>query len=144
MELLCTAFQQGPFGPELAGVDRETGEKKPMPLGHVFLAIDVESVSGDAGGFKQHAGKFLRAVRASQKDPTGPGRIWTAGEPEHDARTHHMARGGAFHIPPALMKDMRNLRDEKFSAEAKERFATFPWEAFSGRLVSLRLLRLLR
>ena len=25
-------------------------------------------------------------------------------------------------------KDMRNLRDEKFSAEAKERFATFPWE----------------
>ena len=147
-----------------------------MPLGHVFLAIDVASVMGggeDGSGvkaFQTHAGSFLRAVRASAKDPNGPGRIWTAGEvcfrlnhlllrycmcsnsctpmvqvahicclrettghithskqPEYEARKHHMARGGEFYIPPALMKDMENLR-EKFSPEAKMRFAEFPWE----------------
>ncbi|EKX42168.1 hypothetical protein GUITHDRAFT_74129, partial [Guillardia theta CCMP2712] len=102
VELLCTAFQSGPFGEELAGVDRKTGAKKPMPLGHIFLAIDIESMC-DLPTFKKNAGNFLRAVRSSKKDPKGPGRIWTAGEPEHCARTEKMAAGGFF-IPPALQK----------------------------------------
>ena len=132
VELLCTAFQRGPFGEALAGVDRATGERKPMPLGHVFLAIDVGAVSGDEAAFRAHAGAFLRAVRASAKDPRGPGRIWTAGEPENDAREHLLARrpeaGGSFYIPPALQKDMRELRDGRFSEEQQQHFATFPWE----------------
>merc|ERR1719491_842462 len=44
VELLCTAFQSGPFGEEVCGVDRATGKPKPMPLGHFFLAIDIESL----------------------------------------------------------------------------------------------------
>jgi len=44
VELLCTAFQEGPFGGDLAGVDRATGKPSPMPLGHVFIAIDVDAL----------------------------------------------------------------------------------------------------
>jgi hypothetical protein len=38
----CDVHQSGPFGESLAGVDRATGKPAPMPLGHVFVAIDVE------------------------------------------------------------------------------------------------------
>ena len=58
VELLCTAFQQGPFGQQLAGVDRATGAKMPMPLGHVFLAIDVEALTS-LDDFKRSAGAVL-------------------------------------------------------------------------------------
>eukprot|EP00960_Hanusia_phi_P075662 768453-Hanusia_phi.AAC.1 len=74
VELLCTAFQSGPFGEELAGVDRKTGAKKPMPLGHVFLAIDIESMC-DLSTFKKNAGNFLRTVRGSRKDPKVEGTL---------------------------------------------------------------------
>ena len=55
VELLCTSFQQGPFGEALAGIDRATGAKRPMPLGHVFLAIDVEALTS-LHDFKKSAG----------------------------------------------------------------------------------------
>ena len=32
MELLCTAFQTGPFGEAVCGIDRATGAKKPDEL----------------------------------------------------------------------------------------------------------------
>jgi len=77
VEILCTAFQGGPFGPALNGVDRNTGKPSPMPLGHIFIAIDIEAFC-DVDFFKKNAGNLLRALRDSAKDPTGPGRIWTA------------------------------------------------------------------
>ena len=49
MEILCTAFQGGPFGPALNGVDRNTGKPSPMPLGHIFIAIDIEVSEACAG-----------------------------------------------------------------------------------------------
>jgi hypothetical protein len=49
---------------------------------------------------------FVLSVCFVWQDPRGPGRIWTAGEPEHDARTEKLKAGG-FMIPPALQKDMR-------------------------------------
>jgi hypothetical protein len=63
VELLCTAFQHGPFGQQLAGVDRATGAKTPMPLGHVFLAIDVEAFTS-LHDFKKSAGAVLVALAA--------------------------------------------------------------------------------
>lgn len=33
VELMCTAFQSGPWGEDICGVDRATGKPKPMPLG---------------------------------------------------------------------------------------------------------------
>src|SRR3569623_1790755 len=44
VELLCPAFQSGPLGEEVCGIDRATGKPKPMPLGHFFLAIDIEAI----------------------------------------------------------------------------------------------------
>jgi LDH2 family malate/lactate/ureidoglycolate dehydrogenase len=81
VELLCTAFQSGPFGEEVCGINRATGEPSPMPLGHFFLAIDIEAIC-PLPVFKENVSKLLQALRDSKKSPTGPGRIWTAGEPE--------------------------------------------------------------
>lgn len=109
VELLSTAFQSGPFGPRVSGVDPDTGAPCSMPLGHYFLAIDIEALC-DLNTFKTNAGNLLRFVRNSRKDPTGPGRIWTAGEYEHDSRIKRTSAGGVV-VPPILLKDMQELRD---------------------------------
>jgi LDH2 family malate/lactate/ureidoglycolate dehydrogenase len=70
VELLSTAFQSGPFGPAISGVDRATGKPAPMSLGNYFLAIDIEALC-DLEAFKHNAGELLRFIRASQKDPRG-------------------------------------------------------------------------
>lgn len=109
VELLSTAFQSGPFGAAVSGVDPDTGKPMPMPLGHFFLAIDIEALV-DIDTFKQNSSNLLDYIRESKKDPCGPGRIWTAGEPENDARVRRTALGGVV-VPPALLKDMKDLRD---------------------------------
>jgi len=109
VELLSTAFQSGPIGKDLCGIDRNTGKPAPMPLGHYFLAIDIETIT-DLETFKTNAGKLLKYLRNSEKDPKGPGRIWTAGEPEWDARVARSAAGGTV-VPPILLKEMKELRD---------------------------------
>lgn len=137
-ELLCTAFQKGPWGADICGIDRETGKPKPMPLGHYFLAVDVASLSGDLEGFKKSASALLADLRASRKDPTGPGRIWTAGEVEWDARqqrgggraAHSFAEtpggAGGCPCPPPLQKDLKELRDTL--PGMKEKYAQLPFE----------------
>lgn len=124
VELLATAFQSGPFGEDVCGIDRATGAKKPMPLGHYFLAIDIEKIC-PLDTFKANTSKLLNAVRASKKSPLGGGRIWTAGEPENDARTARTAQGGVS-VPYALQKDMVALRN-KFPALG-EKYAKLPFE----------------
>jgi LDH2 family malate/lactate/ureidoglycolate dehydrogenase len=76
VELMSVAFQSGPYGPAVAGKDPVTGQPTPMPMGHFFLAIDIEALVG-LDTFQKNAGDVLRYVRASRKDPRGPGRIWT-------------------------------------------------------------------
>jgi|Transcript_34447 LDH2 family malate/lactate/ureidoglycolate dehydrogenase len=110
VELLCTAFQSGPFGEAVCGIDRATGAKMPMPLGHFFLAIDIEHLC-PVNVFKQNSSNLLNAIRASRKSPLGGGRIWTAGEPENDARTARTAQGG-LSVPYPLQKDMIALRNK--------------------------------
>jgi len=110
VELLSTAFQSGPFGPKVSGVDPVTGGPVPMPLGHFFLAIDIEKLC-PLETFQSNASHLLNFIRSSKKDPQGPGRIWTAGEPENDARLRRTAAGGVV-VPPALLKDMRELRNK--------------------------------
>ena len=124
VELLSTAFQSGPYGEAICGVDRQTGAKIPMPLGHYFLAIDIEALC-DLETFKKNAGTLLRHLRASTKSPLGPGRIWTAGEPEHDARISRYAQGGMVVSKP-LQQNMIDLRESR--PGLKEKYPTFPWE----------------
>ncbi|CDF40179.1 Malate dehydrogenase [Chondrus crispus] len=78
VELLSSALCSGTTSPDLSGVDKATGNKKAMPLGHFFIAIDVERFL-PVGEFKNNMGKFLRQLRESEKDPKGLGRIYTAG-----------------------------------------------------------------
>lgn len=124
VELLSTAFQSGPFGADISGVDRKTGKKIPMPLGHYFLAIDIEALC-PLDTFKKNAGKLIRAIRASKKSPRGPGRIWTAGEPENDARVYRTGKGG-MRVPVSLQNNMVDLREKQ--AGLKEKYEKFPWE----------------
>jgi LDH2 family malate/lactate/ureidoglycolate dehydrogenase len=70
VELLSTAFQSGPFGAAISGVDQKTGKPAPMALGNYFLAIDIEALV-DINVFKQNAGNLLRFIRGSTKDPRG-------------------------------------------------------------------------
>lgn len=124
VELLSTAFQSGPFGEEVCGVDRATGKPKPMPLGHFFLAIDIESLC-PLDVFKTNAGNLLRALRESKKSPKGPGRIWTAGELENDARVARTAQGG-MKVPNVLQQNMVDLRN-KFP-NLQEKYPKLPFE----------------
>lgn len=124
VELMCTAFQSGPWGEDVCGVDRETGEPRPMPLGHFFLAIDIESLC-PLPVFQENAGALLRALRASKKSPGGPGRIWTAGEPENDARVERTAQGG-MKVPESLQINMIKLRDAR--PGLKEKYPVLPFE----------------
>jgi len=124
VEILSIAFQSGDFGSLLSGVNPDTGAPRSMPLGHFFLAIDVEAICS-LNTFKRNTGQFLRFLRESKKDPTGPGRIWTAGEPEWDSRQYRTAAGGVM-VPPALLQDMRDLRESLPGIKTK--FPVFPFE----------------
>eukprot|EP00519_Triparma_laevis_P012206 CAMPEP_0182505724 /NCGR_PEP_ID=MMETSP1321-20130603/19788_1 /TAXON_ID=91990 /ORGANISM="Bolidomonas sp., Strain RCC1657" /LENGTH=137 /DNA_ID=CAMNT_0024711317 /DNA_START=1 /DNA_END=414 /DNA_ORIENTATION=+ len=124
VELLCTAFQSGPFGEDVCGIDRKTGKPKPMPLGHFFLAIDIEPLCG-LDTFKENAGKLVNALRESKKAPNGGGRIFTAGEKEHVARGERFGQGGLT-VPVSLQKNMADLRDKQESLKTK--YAKLPFE----------------
>lgn len=124
VELMSIGFQSGPFGKDLSGVDEKTGKRKSMPLGHFFLAIDVEALC-DPDEFRSNVGTFLRALRGSKKSPRGPGRIWTAGEPEYDALTAQKDMGGMI-VPPPLQQVIKDLRDNR--PGLKQKYSRLPFE----------------
>lgn len=124
VEMLSICFQSGPFGEAVCGIDRTTGKPCPMPLGHFFLAIDIEALC-PVDTFKENAGTFLKALRASRKAPTGPGRIWTAGELENDERISRHAQGG-MKVPTSLQTNMKDLRDKR--PGLKEKYEKLPFE----------------
>lgn len=124
VELMSIGFQSGPFGKESSGIDPQTGGRSAMPLGHFFLAIDVGALC-DPDELRSNVGEFLRAVRNSKKSPRGPGRIWTAGEPEYDAFVAQKSMGGMIVSPP-LQQVMKDLRDSR--PGLKEKYSRFPFE----------------
>ena len=95
-----------------------------MPLGHWFIAINVEAFV-PLSRFKEKVGSFLRLMRESAKDPSGPGRIWTAGEKEYDAEVERTANGGA-PLPPSMLDEMRALRAKH--PALREKYPRFPFE----------------
>jgi L-2-hydroxycarboxylate dehydrogenase (NAD+) len=106
VEVLCAALQDGAYLKMLNGTDA-AGKKIPYPLGHFFLAIDVEEFMG-LESFKRTAGNILRELRASKKAP-GCDYIFTPGEKEHLAWELRRKRGCP--VPEALQKDMNVLRE---------------------------------
>jgi LDH2 family malate/lactate/ureidoglycolate dehydrogenase len=123
IELLCTAFQSGPFGEDVCGIDRKTGDKKSMPLGHFFLAIDIEPLC-PLQTFTKNSSNLLNALRDSKKAP-GEERIWTAGEQENNEYNIRKNQGGVY-IPDVLQQNMIDLRNKLHYLRGK--YPKFPFE----------------
>jgi len=106
VEVLSAALQDGSFLKDLNGFDDE-GNRIPYPLGHFFIAINIDSFLG-LPIFKKIAGSIMRNLRNSEKAP-GAEKIWTAGEKEWDAWQYRKDHGCP--VPPVLQKQMVELRD---------------------------------
>ncbi len=107
VELLSAALQQGAFLKALSGYDAD-GNRIPYPLGHFFLAINVESFT-ELDRFRKTTGDICRALRNSRKAP-GAERIWTPGEKEHEAWLERKDKGVPF--GESLQAEFRALREE--------------------------------
>lgn len=107
VELLSAALQQGSYLKMLLGFDSE-GNKIPYPLGHFFMAINVEAFV-EPDKFKKTAGDILRTLRKSKKMP-GAERIYTAGEKEHEAWLYRKNRGAK--VDSVLQKQIVEIRDK--------------------------------
>lgn len=103
VEILSAALQSGAYMKMLMGV--ENGKKVPYPLGHFFIAIDVNAFT-EADDFKNTTGNILRELRASRKMP-GQERIFTAGEKEYLTWLERKNKGVPMNKP--LLEEFRNL-----------------------------------
>jgi LDH2 family malate/lactate/ureidoglycolate dehydrogenase len=117
VEVLSAALQDGAFLKALNGFDAE-GNRIPYPLGHFFLAINIENFMG-VEVFKRIAGAIMRDLRNSEKAP-GAERIYTAGEKEWVAWQYRKDHGCP--VPVALQKQMTEIRD-RFKMDY-----VFPWD----------------
>jgi L-2-hydroxycarboxylate dehydrogenase (NAD+) len=117
VEVLSAALQDGSFLKALNGFDAE-GNRIPYPLGHFFIAINIENFMG-LEVFKRIAGAIMRDLRNSQKAP-GEERIYTAGEKEWVAWQYRKDHGCP--VPVALQKQMNEIR-ERFTLDY-----AFPWD----------------
>ena len=107
VEILSAALSQGAFLKQLGGRD-EQGKEIPIPVGHFFLAIDIECFT-DLEAFKKTTGDILRALRASAKAP-GEERIYTCGEKEYLAWQERKDKGAP--VDAAVQKELLAMRDE--------------------------------
>ena len=117
VEVLSAALQDGSYLKALGGFDKD-GKKIPYPLGHFFLAIDIEHFVPMAV-FKGIAGAIMRDLRNAEKAP-GAERIYTAGEKEFEARNYRMEHGCP--VPVALQKVMTECR-ERWNMDFE-----YPWD----------------
>ena len=104
VEILSAALQDGKFLKDLTDKDAN-GNLKPYHLGHFFIAIDPEFFLG-RDLFRKIASRILKELRESRKAP-GEERIYTAGEPEWEARGYRMKYGCP--VPPSLQKVIDEL-----------------------------------
>ena len=81
------------------------GQKVPYPLGHFFIAIDVDAFN-DVDEFKKITGDILREIRASKKAP-GHNQIFTPGEKEYIKMTERIGKGVPFNSD--LLKEFHAL-----------------------------------
>jgi len=90
VEVLSAALAGGKFMKDLNGID-ENGKKIPYPLGHFFIAINIESFI-EPSIFKSIAGTIMRQLRNSERSP-GEKKIYTAGEKEWIAWQYRKEHG---------------------------------------------------
>jgi L-2-hydroxycarboxylate dehydrogenase (NAD+) len=103
VEILSAALQQGSFMRMLTGFSE--GKPVPYPLGHFFIAIDINAFT-EVDSFKKTTGEILRELRASKKMP-GHDRIFTAGEKEYETWMKRKDSGVTFN--DKLLEEFRGL-----------------------------------
>jgi L-2-hydroxycarboxylate dehydrogenase (NAD+) len=102
VEILSAALSQGAFLKQLGG----TGV--PIPIGHFFMAVDIECFT-EVEAFKKTTGDILRALRASKKAP-GKERIYTCGEKEYVAWQDRKGKGAP--VDRGVQHELVAMRDE--------------------------------
>ena len=107
VEILSAALSQAAFLKQLGGKDEQGGDI-PIPLGHFFLAIDIDCFT-DLAAFRKTTGDILRALRASAKAP-GRERIYTCGEKEHLARQERKGKGAP--VDAGVRRELVAMRDQ--------------------------------
>ena len=107
VELMSASFSQAAFLKQLGGKDAD-GKDVPIPLGHSFVAINIDFFT-ELDDFKKTTGDILRSLRGSKKAPDKE-RIYTCGEKEHLAWLERKDKGAP--VGPALQKDLLAMRDE--------------------------------
>jgi LDH2 family malate/lactate/ureidoglycolate dehydrogenase len=107
VEILSAALSQGAFLKQLGGKNAE-GKDIPIPLGHFFMAIDVQCFA-ELAAFKKTTGDILRALRASRKAP-GKRRIYTCGEKEYLAWQDRKDKGAP--IDRGVQQELVAMRNE--------------------------------
>ncbi len=117
VEVLSAALQGGSYLKALNGFDEE-GNRIPYPLGHFFMAINIDFFLG-IDIFTKIAGSIMRDLRNSQK-AEGEERIYTAGEKEWLAWNYRKEHGCP--VPEVLRNQMSALRD-RWEMDYK-----FPWD----------------
>jgi LDH2 family malate/lactate/ureidoglycolate dehydrogenase len=103
VEILSSALQSGSYMKMLLGL--KDGKKIPYPLGHFFIAIDINAFT-EPDEFKKITGDILRELRASKKMP-GHNRIFTAGEKEYLVWLERKDKGVP--LSAALQSEIKNL-----------------------------------
>ena len=103
VEILSAALQSGSYMKMLLGL--KDGRKIPYPLGHFFIAIDINAFT-EPDEFKKITGDILRELRASKKMP-GHNRIFTAGEKEYLVWLERKDKGVPLSV--ALQSEIKNL-----------------------------------
>ena len=94
VEILSAALQSGAYMKMLLGY--KDGKKIPYPLGHFFIAIDVEAFN-DVEEFKKITGNILREIRASKLAP-GEKQIFSPGEKEYNSWCYRKDKGVPFNL----------------------------------------------
>lgn len=106
VEILSSALQEGVFLKETAGI-YENGKKR-LPVGHFFLAMNVDNFIG-LDSFKKTTGKIMRTLRNSKKEP-GAKRIYTAGEKEYLTEIERNTKG--IPLNRSIQKDVHEIQKE--------------------------------
>lgn len=106
VEIMSAAFSQAAFLKQLGGKDAD-GKDIPIPIGHFFLAIDIECFT-ELEDFKKTTGDILRALRASTKAP-GKERIYTCGEKEYLAGQKREGKGVP--VVAETQRELLTMRD---------------------------------
>lgn len=106
VEILSSALQEGNFLKENAGIYKDN--QKRLPVGHFFLAINIENFMG-LNSFNKTTGDIMRTLRNSKKEP-GADKIYTAGEKEYNNEVRITKTG--ISLNKSLQEDVKYIKNE--------------------------------